>query len=145
MCNWADIHEWWLCSFAFLSFDISCLPLLSCRHKRLPVHYSLANRQHNDVMAWKRFPNSWPLLRESPVDRRIPFTKGQCCRTWVFPLYWYERTVKQIIELPVISDAIVLIWHHGNFSQFGGLFPIWSGLKIVRSSYMNNIIRFLMI
>ena len=50
-----------------------------------------------------------PLWKESTGDRWIPLTKASDAELW--RLLWSapEQTAEQIIETPVIWDAIVLI------------------------------------
>ena len=63
---------------------------------------------HDDVIKWKHFPRYWPFERgihRSPVNspHKGPVTR----ELWYFR--WTEQTLEQIIEMPVIWDAIVLI------------------------------------
>ena len=87
---------------------------------------SLWNINHYGVMALNRFPHYWPLLwgiHRSPV---IPSEKANktelCCYIWCHP----EETAEHMVVMPMIWDAITLVWRHCN----GWLWRLrrwWSG------------------
>ena len=76
---------------------------------------------YNDVMTWKRFPHYWPFV---VGNLRVIFgfySKGTM-GSFVFPRGLPRHGVEQIIELPVIWDAMTLLWWpwHG---------PVWFPLS----------------
>ena len=66
---------------------------------------------HNDVITWKHFPRYWPFVRgihRWPVPTRRASSAELCFFLWWTP----EHTVEQIVELPMIWEAITVMWCH---------------------------------
>ena len=70
---------------------------------------SLIAREHEDVINWKQFPRYWPFVGEFASHRWIHLTKASYTELWYFLRSTPEQTAEQIIETPVIRDAIALI------------------------------------
>ena len=79
---------------------------------------------HENVIKWKHFHVTGPLWGESTGHRWIPLTKASDAELWRFPCYAHVQAVKQIIETPLIWDAIALIM----------MSPSWHGYFALRSS-----------
>ena len=64
---------------------------------------------YNGVIKWKQIPRYWPCVREI---HRLPVNsphRGQWRGALMVFFYLPEQTVEQILETPVIWDAIPLI------------------------------------
>ena len=83
------------------------------------------SRHHDDVIKWKHFVCYWPFVRgiqRSPVDS-LHSDAGLWWYLWSAP----EQTIGQIIETPVISDAIApiltsLLWCCATFGWWNSSF-----------------------
>ena len=99
-------------------------------------------------MTWKCFPLYWPFVRGIhwwPVDSP---NKEQVAWALMFSLMlsWTNCIVKQIIELPVIRDAIILMWCHCNTnwkwnhtSQGSMSYWIWDGHSVLGNQPLSKL------
>ena len=78
-----------------------------------------SKQQCMQVMAWRcydmemLFRITGPLCRETTSCQRIRLTKGQWCGLWCFLWCWpTPQMVEQTVKLPLIWDAIMLMWCH---------------------------------
>ena len=63
------------------------------------------------------FPRYWHFVREPIGARWITLTKGQKHGALMFTFCSSEQTVEQAVELPVIRDAMTLVWRHCNVAM----------------------------
>ena len=75
--------------------------LITTKHNKAPIH--------NDFIKWKHFLRYRPLWGKSTGHRWIPITKASDAELWLFLWSTPEQTVEQLIEAPVIWDAIAFI------------------------------------
>ena len=77
-------------------------------YDRPAANHTKHNKSHDDIIKRKHFPRYWPFVRNihrSPVKfSKRPVTWG----FWYFLWSTSEQTIVQIIETPVIWDAIAL-------------------------------------
>ena len=69
---------------------------------------------HDDVTTWKHFPHHWPFVKgiyHSPLNypnRLLAFL------IFAITLFLVITTVEQTVKLPVIWDAMAVMWRHCN-------------------------------
>ena len=77
---------------------------------RAKVQNLIADKNQNLEHEWKHIPRYWPFVRE--IHRlQVDFPQKDHWRRRIFYFYFdlHHQAVKQIIDRPVIWDAIALI------------------------------------
>ena len=132
--NWLS-KQWWGWWFEALSSPL-------WRHCNDNAFYVNMRQRFVFHMPWwrhdKRFPRHRTLSKggNSTSHPGIPLTKGRYRwfpsqrDLWYFLWCWPKQTVEQIVELPVISGAMSLIWCHVNCVKFVG----WQRPRVVNYS-----------
>ena len=76
---------------------------------------------HDEVVTWKHFLHYWPFVRrihQSLLDSTSlldsPSIRWMMWSFDAFLCYMPERTVEHTVELPLIWNIMMLMWHHFN-------------------------------
>ena len=97
------------------------------------------NHLHYGVMTWKRFPRYW-LLYEGITDHWVIFPQQRASNlvTTMFHCSSDEQTVKQIIELLAIWDAMTLMWCHWIMMIFQAHLYVLQCCAVLNSVWMHS-------